>query len=310
MKVFHDWADLPALAKGAVIAIGNFDGVHLGHCAVIEEAARRAAEIGAPHAVLTFEPHPRSVFRPDQPPFRLTPFPAKARLIEGLGVDLLFALRFDREFAKKTPGEFAREVLAEGLGARHVLAGYNFVFGHGRTGTPARLIELGKTHGFGVTIVAPVTRADGEVISATVVREHLLRGAPGAAAALLGRAWEIEGQVEEGDRRGRSIGFPTANIALGEHLRPAAGVYAVEVEGLGPGVANLGWRPTVGGGDLRFEVHLLDFSGDLYGKTLRLALVEYLRGERKFEGLDALKAQIAEDVLRARQVLADNSRAD
>jgi riboflavin kinase/FMN adenylyltransferase len=310
MQVFHDWADLPAPAKGAVVAIGNFDGVHLGHCAVIEETARRAAELGAGHAVLTFEPHPRRVFRPELPPFRLTPYPAKARLIEGLGVDLLFALRFDLDFAKKTPETFAREVLAEGLGVRHVLAGYNFVFGHGRTGTPARLIELGKAYGFGVTIVAPVTRADGEVISATAAREHLQRGAPGAAAALLGRSWEIEGRVEEGDRRGRSIGFPTANIALGEHLRPAAGVYAVEVEGFGPGVANLGWRPTVGGSDLRFEVHLLDFEGDLYGHTLRVALVEYLRGERKFEGLDALKAQIAEDARQARALLAGTSRRD
>jgi len=310
MQVFRDWADLPATAKGVVVAIGNFDGVHLGHCAVIEEAGRRAAEIGAAHAVLTFEPHPRSVFRPDLAPFRLTPFATKARLIEGLGVESLFALRFDLEFAKKTPEDFARDVLAEGLGARHVLAGYNFVFGHGRAGTPVRLIELGKAHGFGVTIVAPVTRADGEIISATAVREHLLRGNPGAAAALLGRPWEIEGQVEEGDKRGRSIGFPTANIALGEHLRPAAGVYAVEVAGLGPAVANLGWRPTVGGGDLRFEVHLLDFSGDLYGRTLRVTLVEYLRSERKFEGLDALKTQIAEDVRRARAILAGGARQD
>jgi riboflavin kinase/FMN adenylyltransferase len=310
MQVFHDWADLPARAKGAVVAIGNFDGVHLGHCAVIEEAARRAAELDAPHAVLTFEPHPRRVFRPELPPFRLTPFPAKARLIEGLGVDLLFALRFDLEFAKKTPEDFVREVLVEGLGVRHVLAGYNFVFGHRRAGTPARLVELGKAFGFGVSILSPVTRADGEVISATAVREHLLRGAPAPAAALLGRSWEIEGEVEEGDRRGRMIGFPTANIALGDHLRPATGVYAVEVDGLGPGVANLGWRPTVGGSDLRFEVHLFDFAGDLYGKTLRVALVEYLRGERKFEGLDALKAQIADDVRQARAVLAGNAHQE
>jgi riboflavin kinase/FMN adenylyltransferase len=179
------------------------------------------------------------------------------------------------------------------------------VFGHGRAGTPARLIELGKAHGFGVTIVPPVTRADGEVISATAVREHLLRGSPQTAAALLGRRWEIEGTVEAGDQRGRSIGFPTANVALGEHLRPATGVYAVEVEGCGPGVANLGWRPTVGGSDLRLEVHVFDFDGDLYGRTLRVALVEYLRGERKFESVEALKAQIAEDARRARAILAE-----
>lgn len=306
MHLFRHYEGLPAEATGGAVAIGNFDGVHLGHCAVIEEGARRARELGAPHGVLTFEPHPRSVFRPDLAPFRLTPFPAKARLIEGLGVDLLFALRFDLDFARKTPEEFARSVLGpEGIAARHVLAGYNFAFGHGRAGSPARLIELGKTYGFGVTIVPPVTRADGEVISATAVREHLQRGAPVPAAALLGRSWEIEGRVEEGDRRGRSIGFPTANVALGEHLRPATGVYAVEVEGLGSGVANLGWWPTVGGNALRFEVHLLDFSGDLYGRTLRVALVDYIRGERKFDGLDALKAQIAEDARQARAILAE-----
>jgi riboflavin kinase/FMN adenylyltransferase len=304
MQVFHDWADLPASAKGAVVAIGNFDGVHLGHQEVIGEAARRARELGAAHAVLTFEPHPRSVFRPDLPPFRLTPFPAKARIVAALGVERLFALPFDLEFAKKTPEIFAREVLAAGLGARHVVTGWNFVFGRRRSGTPERLVALGREHGFGVTIVEPVARAGGEVISATTIREHLQAGDPVAAAKLLGREWSIEGKVEEGDRRGRTIGFPTANIALGDHLRPAPGVYAVEVEGFGAGVANLGWRPTVQGRDLRFEVHLFDFAGDLYGRTLQVALVAYLRGEQKFAGLDALKAQIAEDASRARELLA------
>jgi riboflavin kinase/FMN adenylyltransferase len=304
MQVFHDWADLPASAKGAAVAIGNFDGVHLGHQAVIAAAGRRGRELGTSYAVLTFEPHPRSVFRPELPPFRLTPFPAKARLIAGLGVERLFAVPFTLDFARMTPEAFVRDVLAGGLGARHVLAGWNFVFGQGRSGTPARLIELGQAYGFGVTIVEPVARPGGDVISATAIREHLGRGDPAAAAVLLGRDWSIEGVVEEGDKRGRMIGFPTANIGLGEHLRPAAGVYAVEVDGLGPGVANLGWRPTVDGRDLRFAVHVFDFSGDLYGKTLRVALVAYLRAEQKFAGLDALKAQIAEDARRAREVLA------
>jgi riboflavin kinase/FMN adenylyltransferase len=304
MQVFHDWADLPTAAKGAVVAIGNFDGVHAGHRTVIAEAGARAAALGAAHGVLTFEPHPRSVFRPELPPFRLTPAPAKARLIAALGVDRLFAVRFDLDFAKLSPEAFAGEVLARGLGVRHVVAGYDFLFGKGRSGTPDRLVELGRAHGFGVTTVELVTQPGGAVVSATAIRAHLERGEPRAAAELLGRVWEIEGPVEAGDQRGRAIGFPTANIGLGEHLRPAAGVYAVRVPELGPGVANLGWRPTVGGRDLRFEVHILDFTGDLYGRTLRVELVDYLRGERKFDGLEALKAQIAADVAEARRRLA------
>jgi riboflavin kinase/FMN adenylyltransferase len=303
MQIFHEWKGLPAAARGAVFAIGNFDGVHLGHQAVIGEAGRRAREAGASHGVLTLEPHPRSVFRPDAPPFRLTPFPAKARLVEALGVELLVAIRFDRDFAQTSAEDFVRRVLGEGLGARHVVAGYDFVFGHKRQGTPDRLVALGREHGIGATVVAPVEGADEEVISATVIREHLLRGDPRSAARLLGRPWEIEGKVEEGDRIGRTLGFPTANIALGDHLRPATGVYAVRVDGRLPGVASFGWRPAVGGKDLRFEVHLLDFSGDLYGRSLRVALVDYLRAEENFASLEALKSQIERDAQQARRLL-------
>jgi riboflavin kinase/FMN adenylyltransferase len=311
MLIFRGCEGLADSARGAAVAIGNFDGVHRGHQAVIGTAGRLAREAGLPHAVLTFEPHPRSVFRPDDPPFRLTPFPMKARLIETLGVDLLFALPFDRSFAAKTAETFVEEVLVDGLGVAHVVAGYDFVFGNKRRGTPTLLGEMGRSLGFGVTIMDPVEESAGDIYSATGIREKLLRGEPREAARRLGRFWEVEGPVATGDKLGRVLGFPTANIALGDHLRPATGIYAVRAAVVEAGeaawrdaVASFGWRPTVGGTDLRFEVHLLDFEGDLYGRTLRVQLVEYLRPEAKFDGLDRLKEQIAADAAQARAVLS------
>jgi riboflavin kinase/FMN adenylyltransferase len=298
-------------ARGAVVAAGNFDGVHLGHQAVLGEAKALAKSLGAPFAVLTFEPHPRVVFQPGLPPFRLTPFRAKALVLEGLGVDLLFTLHFDLAFAQKTAEEFVADVLVAGLGAKAVVVGYDFVFGNKRRGTAELLKAEGAKHGFAVKIVAPVSPAGGVVYSSTQIREHLVAGRPREAAALLGRPWEIDGRVDVGDKLGRTIGFPTANIDLADYLRPAPGVYAVRagIEDGGKtdwhdGAANLGWRPTVGGKDLRLETHLFDFSGDLYGKHLRVALIEWLRPEQRFAGLDALKAQIALDVTQARQILA------
>jgi riboflavin kinase/FMN adenylyltransferase len=309
MRIFrHD--TVAAAQRGAVVAIGNFDGVHLGHQAVIGEAGRIARAAGVPHAVLTFEPHPRRVFRPDDPPFRLTPFRAKSRHLEALGVDLLFTLHFDLAFAAKSAEDFIDGVLVRNLGVRHAVVGYDFVFGHQRRGTPALLQSRGTDLGFGVTVVGPIAGAAGAVYSSTRIRELLAAGSPGKAAALLGRFWEIEGRVERGDARGRTIGFPTANLMLDDYLRPAAGVYAVRVgidEGgrtlWHDGVANLGQRPTFGGSDLRLEAHLFDFDHDLYGRHLRVALIEHLRPERKFPGIDALKAQIAEDAAQARAVL-------
>ncbi len=309
MRIFrHD--NVGAADRGAVVAIGNFDGVHLGHRQVIERAGARAKAAAAPHAVLTFEPHPRSVLHPDALPFRLTPFRTKSRLIEALDVDLLFTVHFDQAFAQQSAEDFVERVLVQGLGARHVVVGYDFVFGHHRRGTPALLAEEGRRLGFAVTIIDPVATPGGPVYSSTRIREHLAQGRPREAAALLGRFWEVEGRVERGDERGRTIGFPTANLRLEDYLRPAAGVYAVragiEAEGRvewHDGVANFGRRPTVGGSDLRLEVHLFDFAGDLYGRHLRVELVDYLRPEQKFAGLDALKAQIAADARRAREVL-------
>ncbi|WP_029011009.1 bifunctional riboflavin kinase/FAD synthetase [Azospirillum halopraeferens] len=311
MRLFRHTDHLPDGARGAVVALGNFDGVHRGHRAVIAAAQAHARALGVPAGVLTFEPHPRSVFRPDDPPFRLTPFRVRTRYLEELGVDLLFVVHFDDRF-RHTPAEgFVTEALVDGLGIRHAVCGWDFLFGHGRAGDVALLERLGKDHGFGVTTVGPVTDPEGGVYSSTRVRDALVHGRPREAAHILGHHWEVEGRVEHGDRRGRTIGFPTANVELGEYLRPAFGVYAVQAGvDLGretvwhDGVANLGRRPTVGGLVERLEVHLFDFAGDLYGQHLRVRLIDFLRPERRFADLDALKAQIALDAAAARAALA------
>jgi riboflavin kinase / FMN adenylyltransferase len=313
MKIFRHYDNLPPTARGAVVALGNFDGIHKGHQAVIGRAAGDAKAAGAKLGLLTFEPHPRSVFRPADPPFRLTPFRSKAILLCGIGVDLLFVLRFNQALAARSAEDFVRDVLVGGLGIGTAVVGYDFVFGNGRRGTAALLAEMGRELGFAVSIVAPAGEG-AELYSSTRIRSLLQSGAPREAAALLGRDWQIHGRVEHGDERGRTIGFPTANLHLADYLRPAAGVYAVRAgfdrPGADPGgtwyagVANFGTRPTFAGTDLRLEVHLFDFAGDLYNRHLRVALVEYIRPERKFAGLDDLKAQIAKDAAQARQILA------
>jgi riboflavin kinase/FMN adenylyltransferase len=297
-----------------MLAMGNFDGLHQGHAALIGAARDRARAAGVPAAVLTFEPHPRGVFMPGGEPFRLTPFRVKEREIARLGVDLLFVQHFDLAFAQKSAESFVEEVLLGAIGVGHIVVGHDCTFGNKRRGTPEMLRAAGAEHGFGVTVVDPVRGPDRTAYSSTHIRELLKSGKPREAAAQLGRSWEIDGRVMEGDRRGRTIGFPTANMALGEFLRPAFGVYAVRVSGDGPddafsgrtlgGVANLGLRPTVGGEEPRLETHLFDTDADLYGRHLRVSLVDFIRPEKKFAGLDALKAQIAEDAARARAVLA------
>jgi riboflavin kinase / FMN adenylyltransferase len=311
MRILRHPTQIAPGDRGSVVAVGNFDGVHLGHRAVLDYTRGIAERERAPLSLLTFEPHPYQVFHPEAPPFRLTPFRAKAHRLEALAVDLLVVLHFDLALSRVTAEEFVRRFLVEGLVARHVVVGYDFHFGHRRGGTPALLQEQGRAHGFGVSVLQPIAAQDGAVYSSTRIRQHLSAGEPAEAARLLGHPFEIEGRVDTGDRRGRTIGFPTANIGLADYLRPAGGVYAVRVgieEGTGAvtwrdGVANLGTRPTVGGSDLRLEAHLFDFSGDLYGRHLRVALVEHLRPERKFTGLDELKVQIAEDARQAREIL-------
>lgn len=312
MRLFRHPLDLPADARGAVAALGNFDGVHLGHQAVIRAAGRLAREIGAPWAAMTFEPHPRSLFRADEPPFRLTPFREKIRQIEALGVDEIIVVHFDATFAARDATAFVEETLIGEVGVRHVIGGEDFHFGRGRSGTIARLGELGAARGFGVTALPPVLDPSGAPFSSTRVREALVGGRPEEATALLGRPWEVEGRVDPGDQLGRELGFPTANMNLGEYLRPAFGVYAV-FAGIDKGaatewrtgVANLGLRPTVGGRVERLEVHLFNFEEETYGKHLRVKLIKFLRPEIKFSGLDALKARIALDCETAKAVLAE-----
>ena len=306
IPVFDDWQAAPTRWKGATVAFGNFDGVHRGHQALLARAAEQARALGAPLVVLTFEPHPRRFFVPDTGPFRLTLPPAKVRLLAQYGVQAVLAQRFDASFASLSPGAFVDDVLLGGLGARHIMCGYDFTFGARRGGNVEMLRAMGEARDFGVTVLDPVMR-EGEIYSSTRIREALRAGWASAAAELLGHDWEIEGAVEMGDQRGRTIGFPTANVALGEHLRPRFGVYAVRalVDGVWrDAVANLGRRPTFGELQENFEVHLFDFSGDLYGKVLRVALVDFIRPEMKFGGLDQLKAQIAADGEAARTILA------
>lgn len=310
MRIFRHHTDLPAEARGAAVALGNFDGVHRGHKAVIAEAGRIARSQRVPHGVLTLEPHPRRFFKPDDPPFRLSTLRTKSHWIAETGADLLFVLPFDRVLAQKDPQAFVRSVLVDGLGVRHVVIGHNFRFGQGRKGTPELLTDLGTRFGFTVGEMDAVCGADGQGISSTRIRDLLANGDPEAAAGLLGQWWEVEGRVQHGDKRGRTIGFPTANVELGEQLIPKLGVYAVRAavdDGGDPvwidAVANLGRRPTVDGLKLSFEVHLFDFAGDLYGKHLRVQMIGFVRAERKFDGLDALKAQIAADAATAREML-------
>ena len=310
MRILRHYWDVPVTARGAVVAIGNFDGVHRGHEAVIAEAHRVAARCGAASAVLTFEPHPRVYFDPQGPEFRLTSLRTKAHRIEALGVELLFVARFDRAFSLISARDFVTEVLVKGLQVRHVVVGYDFVFGHERAGDIELLASMAKGRGFGISVVDPVA-SEGEVYSSSRIRVALRNRNPRLAAELLGHWWEVEGRVRRGESRGHRLGYPTANLQLGDLLQPALGIYAVRAvteSALGvwtDGVASLGRRPTFGGGDVVLEVHLFDFAGDLYGRYLRVAFVDYIREEKKFDDIAGLTSQMAADCRAARRILAE-----
>ncbi|MBM7068712.1 bifunctional riboflavin kinase/FAD synthetase [Actibacterium sp. 188UL27-1] len=305
MRIIRHLSEVTDQDRGTAAAIGNFDGVHLGHQAVIERARRPERALG----VLTFEPHPREAFAPDAPPFRLMDARARAHRLEKLGVDLLFELPFDG-VRYLNDQDFCAEVLVRGLGVSNVTVGADFRFGAGRTGSVDTLIAAGATLGFGVTISDLVLEADHEV-SSTAIRAALTKGDPGGAAAMLGHWHRIEGPVQHGEKRGRELGYPTANMSMaGRHL-PKLGVYAVRVDVLsGPhqgsygGAASLGVRPMFGENQPNLETFIFDFSGDLYGAELSVALVDFLRPEIKFDGLDPLIAQMAKDCEEARQRLA------
>lgn len=306
MQVYHGF-DIPEGSRGATVALGNFDGVHLGHQTLIEEA--RTTHPDAPVGVISFTPHPRRFFQPDAPPFLLTTESEKQRRLEQAGVDCLYNLGFDRALASMSPEGFAREILAESLGVSHVVVGEDFRFGKARAGDAAYLRQMGEVLGFGVTIHNLVGDDLGE-FGSTAIRVMITEGRCQDAAAQLGRWHTVSGPVVMGDQRGRDLGYPTANLGFGDQITPAFGVYACEVtvhdgahRGRHPGVASIGERPTFGVNAPNFEVHLFDFSGDLYGAEISAGLVARLRGEEKFDSIDALITQMDADSLAARERL-------
>ena len=308
MRIISDYQFVEDTDRGATAAIGNFDGVHLGHRSVIEMA--RSAAPDAPLGVVTFEPHPRAYFAPDAPPFRLMGSASRASQLAKVGVEKLYQLPFNTPLASLSPFEFADKVLHRGLGLRHVVVGADFCFGKGRAGTAADLEEFGAQLGFGVTI-APLMATSDETVSSTAIRRALSDARPRDAAAMLGHWHRIEGPVIHGEQRGRELGYPTANMSIDGLHPPAFGVYAVLVDvlegahaGSYHGVASMGVRPMFGENKPNLETFIFDFKGDLYGTPLSIALVEHLRGEEKFDGLEALITQMDADSLEARNILA------
>lgn len=308
MRIVRDYQFVDPQDRGASAAIGNFDGVHRGHRSVIDLARQAAPD--APLGVLTFEPHPRSYFAPDAPPFRLTGPEARASRLEKLGVARLYELNFNAALAAMSPEEFASGVISDGLGLAHVVVGADFCFGKGRSGNADDLARFGAAMGFGVTI-APLLENGAQTVSSTAIRTALSDGRPRDAAAMLGHWHRIEGPVITGEQRGRELGYPTANMSIDGLHPPAFGVYAVLVDvrdgphaGSYHGAASLGVRPMFGENRPNLETFLFDFSGDLYGATLSVGLVEHLRPEETFNGLDALIAQMDADCARARTILS------
>ncbi len=305
MAVFAEYRGLPESARGASIALGNFDGLHAGHKAVMEAA--RIAGHGR-FSVATFEPPPRAYFRPGDPPFRIFRPERRNAAILAAGASTVFELPFNGEMAAMTDEGFVRNVLVDGLGASHVSVGFDFRFGRGRMGHAQRLSSLGRALGFGVTIVEEV-EGRGAKASSTAIRQALMAGEPDLAADMLGGPWTADGIVESGEQNGRKLGFPTANLQLGELIHPKHGVYAVRarIEGEAdwrPGVANFGRTPTTGLRDPLLETHIFDFKGDIYGKRLEVQLVAYLRPEKRFDSLDLMVEQMHLDSAEARAILA------
>jgi riboflavin kinase/FMN adenylyltransferase len=312
MTVFHrneTREPLPARLKGGVIAIGNFDGVHRGHQSVLNRALEIARTRGIPALVLTFEPHPRTVFKPDAPVFRLTPAPLKARILEEMGFNAVIEYPFDYEFSQRSADDFIHSILKDWLGASEVVTGFDFHFGRGREGGPAFLMDAGHRYGFGVTLVDAFRDENADVVSSSHIRALLKEGDVAEVAAMLGYRYTVEARVIDGEKLGRQLGFPTANMQLPPEAELAAGIYAVrfrlENGDLHDAVASYGRRPTVTeNGAPLLETYVFDFSGDLYGQLCSVSFFGYLRPELKFDGLDPLVAQIRRDEAEARALLS------
>lgn len=306
MRIFESLVALPADAKNAVIMIGNFDGVHRGHQALIEQAKEKAGALGKPLGLLTFDPHPRSLFRPDDPPFRITPTSMKMEKLKEYGIEFVVSLHFDWAFASQSAEQFVEDVLVRGLAPAHIMVGHDFRFGQLRKGTPDTIHEAGLA----LTLFDDVTDDAGQKYSSSAVREALRRGDMVTANNILGWEWYMQGAIMHGDRRGHELGYPTANVPLGDTLHPAYGVYAtmVQIEGetsWRAAATNIGIRPMFEVEVGQVEAFILDFpETDLYGKILTIRPIRRLRGEARFDGLPALISQIGADVAQTRQILA------
>ncbi|MET0239712.1 MAG: bifunctional riboflavin kinase/FAD synthetase [Sphingobium sp.] len=311
MERLYSDRGVPPHLRGAIIALGNFDGFHLGHQAVVGRAIERASISGRPVIVATFDPHPARFFRPDAPPFRLTSLGQRERLFAAAGADAMMVFRFDEKLAATGPEDFVR-LLVDGMGAVGVVTGADFTFGKARGGSVTTLSDLGRSMGFAVKAVEPVMDGEGLVVSSSRIRTALIEGDCKIATRLLTRPFTIEGEVIHGDKVGRELGFPTANVDVGRYLRPAYGIYAVR--GRLPdgrvldGAANIGIRPQFEPPKELLEPYFLDFSGNLYGQCIEVELIHRIRGEAKFDGLDSLREQIARDCETARHILADQAR--
>lgn len=305
MIIIRQDDEVSEAARGAVVAIGNFDGVHRGHKELLQKAVAIAHESGRPAGAIVFEPHPREFFHPEEPHFRLTPLVEKLRILEDLGLDVVVVLEFDEKLVGLSAEDFIEKILIERLGVSHVVIGYDFFFGRARKGSPDSMRAAGEANGFGVTVVSQQAE-EGQVFSSTAIRLHLAQGDVAGAARLLGHWWRVGGLVVGGNKVGSGLGFPTANIELPEGTSLKHGIYAVRVLVDGAtysGAAYYGSRPSVDDGPPRLEVFIMDFSGDLYGQTIGLEFIAFLRTDKRFDGLEALKEQIARDCDRAREVL-------
>ena len=299
---------VPPVFRGGILAIGNFDGVHRGHHALFEATRREAERRGVPALILTFEPHPRQVLRPGEPFFRLTPLPAKARIAGALGISGIVVARFDAAFAQTSAEAFVANVLVRDLDIAAVVVGHDFQFGHDRAGTPGYLQAEGRRLGFETIVVGAVGDIEGRPHSATAIRSALEEGDVAAANHDLGYRWFVAGTVQHGDKRGRELGYPTANVRLPAECGLALGIYAVTLTrrdgSVYPAVASYGKRPTFDNGAVLLEVHVFDFAGDLYGEEVNVTFFAYLRGEERFSSIEALIEQMDRDSLTARAILA------
>jgi riboflavin kinase / FMN adenylyltransferase len=307
MQIIHDYQHCPKPAKQSVIALGNFDGMHKGHQKVIQEAKKIAAALHAPLAVLTFDPHPTSLFTPNAASFHLTTLQQKAELMASLGVNYLFVIPFTLDFSRISAQDFVSTLLVKTLEVRHVVTGYNFIFGHQRLGNADLLYTLAQDYHFGFSKIDAVTSTHKKgVYSSTTVRQLIASGDVQGAHSILGRYFSLAGTVVAGNAKGRLLGFPTANLPLGDYIHPKLGVYASTVQWGGkayPSVSNIGRRPTLGGTIPLLETHLFHFDQNLYDQYIEVALIEFLREERRFNSTTELTSRIADDCIQAKKIL-------